>query len=202
MRLAVTILVALLLSVAGVAAGGLAAIYWLQRPNADADVKVGAWHANLDAGSEGAGMFTRARIALNGLLALNRNETIYFAATQDDAGNPLSGACHYEVTGMSPAARWWSITLYGEDLFLVGNSANRFSFNQANLARDGSGVFHIVVANARQEGDWLPAPAAPGKFILVLRLYNPDPALAQKPASLAAPSIRVRGECAPERGKS
>ncbi len=178
----------------GLAAGGAGALYVLKQPTASSSVAVGAWRANLDAGSQGADMFTRAKIALNGLLALNRSETIYFVAVQDDAGRALDGSCQYDVVGTPPAARWWSVTLYGDDLFLVGNAANRFSFNQTNVTRDADGAFHIVVASSQQSGDWLPAPLS-GKFILVLRLYNPDPALAQNPASLVAPSIKPRGAC-------
>jgi len=74
----------------------------------------------------------------------------------------------------------------------------RFSFNQSNVTREDNGAFHIIVAATQQSGDWLPAP--PGKFILALRLYNPDPALAQRPGSLAAPHI-ARGPCATTDGK-
>jgi hypothetical protein len=193
MRPVLRIVFALVLAVAGLIAGGVTAFYWLQRPAGSADVTVGAWHANLDAGTQAAGMFSRARIALTGLLALNRSETIYFVAGQDDDGQRLNGNCQYDVTGTPPAARWWSITLYGEDLFLVANEANRFSFNQANVTRDASGAFHILASARQQQGDWLPAPTA-GNFILVLRLYNPDPALAQNPAALVAPHI-ARGPC-------
>ncbi len=183
----------ILIGLAGLATGGAGALYVLKQPSASSSIAVGSWRANLDAGSQAADMFTRAKIALNGLLALNRSETVYFVATQDDSGQALNGSCQYDVTGTPPTARWWSITLYGDDLFLVGNAANRFSFNQANVTRDAGGAFHIAVASAQQTGDWLPAPS--GKFILVLRLYNPDPALAQNPASLVAPSIKSRGIC-------
>lgn len=182
-----------LLGLAGMATGAAGAFIWLKQPSADGSVSVGAWRANLDAGSQAAGMFTRARIALNGLLALNRSETIYFVATQDDNGQALNGICRYTVSGMPPAARWWSVTLYGDDLFLTANSANRFSFNQSNVARDVNGGFQIAVASSQQAGNWLPAPPA-RNFILVLRLYNPDPTLAQNPAGLAAPRI-TRGPC-------
>jgi hypothetical protein len=184
----------LLLGLAGMLIGAALAFFWFRHPSADATIAIGAWRANLEAGSQSAGLFSRARIAANGLLALNRGETIYFVAAQDDAGNTLSGACQYDVVGPAPAARWWSITLYGEDLFLVANPANRFSFNQANVTLDADKTFHIVVADKQQSGDWLPAPPD-GNFLLVLRLYNPDPALAAQPQGLKAPTVKSRGPC-------
>jgi hypothetical protein len=187
------LIVAVLLAITGLAAGGATALFWLKQPSAGGNVTVGAWRADLSAGDPAADMFSRARIALNGLLALNRSETIYFVASQDDAGQALNGICQYTISGMPPAARWWSITLYGDDLFLIANPANRFSFNQANVARDGGGAFSIAVAASPQPGNWLPAPSA-RNFILVLRLYNPAPALAQNPAGLPAPRI-ARGPC-------
>ncbi len=188
------LIVTVLLGLAGIVAGAALAFFWFRHPSADATIAVGAWRANLEAGSQSAGIFSRARIAANGLLALNRSETIYFVAAQDDSGNALSGACQYEVAGQAPAARWWSITLYGEDLFLVGNPINRFSFNQTNVALDADKTFRLVVAAKQQPGDWLPAPPA-ANFLLVLRLYNPDPALAARPQSLKAPSITASGTC-------
>lgn len=188
------LIVTILLGLGGILAGAAVAFFWFRQPSADASIAVGAWRANLDAGSQSAGLFSRARIAANGLLALNRSETIYFVAAQDDAGHTLSGTCQYDIVGAAPAARWWSITLYGEDLFLVANPANRFSFNQANVTLDGDKAFHIVVAARQQDGDWLPAPPT-ANFLLVLRLYNPDPALAAQPQSLKAPTIRPRGPC-------
>jgi hypothetical protein len=184
----------LLIGIAGLIVGAIAALVYFKQPSASADVAVGAWHANLAAGSRSADMFSRASVATSGLLALNRSETVYFVAAHDDSGAALTGACRYDVMGQFPAARWWSITLYGEDLFLVGNSASRFSFNQANVTRDAGGGFHLAVASAQQQGDWLPAPAG-GNFLLVLRLYNPDAALAANPQSLVPPKIAPRGDC-------
>jgi len=187
----------LLVGIAGLIVGAIAAFVYFKQPSASADVAVGAWHANLAAGSRSADMFSRASVATSGLLALNRSETVYFVAAHDDSGATLTGTCRYDVVGQFPAARWWSITLYGEDLFLVGNPANRFSFNQANATRDAAGGFHLAVAATQQQGDWLPAPAT-GNFLLVLRLYNPDAALAANPRSLVPPKITPHGDCGGE----
>ena len=65
---------------------GLGSAWWMLKksPWLNPSVKVGAWSSNLQAGSQDAGMYTRATIAVNALLALGRDETMYFVATRDD----------------------------------------------------------------------------------------------------------------------
>ena len=70
---------------------GLASAFWVLKaaPWMNSSVTVGAWKANLRAGSPDADMYTRAAVALNALLALGRDETMYFIATHDDNGAAL-----------------------------------------------------------------------------------------------------------------
>src|SRR5271155_3459518 len=72
----------------------------------------GPWKTSLVVGSSQSDPYTRARVALHGLLALNRSETIYYTATTDDQGHALDGQCVYEIRGRDPNTRWWSITAY------------------------------------------------------------------------------------------
>ena len=63
-----------------------------------------------------------ARYALGANVA---EETVYGLAFQDSAGRPLSGAHRYRVRfapGQLPPVRaFWSLTMYGSNLFLVDN---------------------------------------------------------------------------------
>src|SRR5512146_479606 len=59
----------------------------------------GPWTTNLTVGSSASDMYTRAAVAVHGLLALNRNETIYYAAHTDSDHNRLDGRCTYLITG-------------------------------------------------------------------------------------------------------
>ena len=70
---------------------GLGSAWWVLKkaPWLNPSVEVGAWRANMHAGSQDAGMYTRATVAVNALLALGRDETMYFVATRDDAGHAL-----------------------------------------------------------------------------------------------------------------
>lgn len=175
---------------------GLGSAWWtVHSPRFLARVSVGAWDTSLLAGSTTADIHTRARVALQGLLALDRSETIYFIAERDDAGRPLRAACDYAIEGSAPPARWWSITAYGADYYLIPNPANRYSFNMRTAAPDSSGRFRLIAAREPKPGNWLPTTGAANRFVLNLRLYNPDPALAARPETLTPPRITPIGDC-------
>ena len=127
----------------------------------------------------------RATVALHGLLALNRDETIYYTAVADSAGAKLSGAKCYTIEGRDPPTRWWSITAYGSDDFLIPSRSNRYSVSKNSVSRDKIGWFFATVS---PNGEIV---TAPGSFSLTLRLYNPDPRVAADPAHVALPSIRA-----------
>lgn len=176
---------------------GLGSAWWVLKkaPWMSTTVNVGAWKANLRAGSPDADMYTRASIALNALLALGRDETMYFVATQDDAGQPLKSHCSYRVEGVPPAARWWSITAYADDLFLFDAPNKHYSLNGSTAVLDAQGKFALTTG-PEQQGDtfWLPTPGKRG-LLLALRLYNPEPGLQAAPASLVPPTIKATGGC-------
>lgn len=176
---------------------GLLSAWWVLKnaPWMTTTVSVGAWKANLRAGSTDADMYTRASIALNALLALGRDETMYFIATNDDAGRPLKSHCAYRVEGVPPQARWWSITAYAKDLFLFDAPNRQYSLNGTTAVLNPQGKFMLSTGpRPSPEGFWLPTPGHTN-VILTLRLYNPSPALQASPGSLQAPSIRLMGAC-------
>jgi len=172
----------------GVLLGLGSAVVGLRRGMAAAAVQNGAWQTNLDAGSPDAGMYLRARVALGGLLALNRDETIYYRADRDESGRRFDGSCDVVVEGVDPAARWWSITAYAADNYLIPNDQQRYSFSQSSVQRAADGHFQLTASPRRQEGNWLPVAAAP--FDLTLRLYNPAPQVEANPSGVALPHIR------------
>ena len=151
------------------------------------EVTDGAWHTSLLAGSAESGPYLRAVIALHGLLALNRSETIYYSATHDDARNALDGACVYRITGRDPPARWWSITAYGADDFLITNPAGRYSVSQNSIRRRADGSFVVLARKNADAANQIALGA--GAFTLTLRLYNPSAAVAADPAHVALPDI-------------
>jgi hypothetical protein len=153
----------------------------------------GPWKTSLVVGSSQSDPYTRARVALHGLLALNRNETIYYTATTDNEGHAFDGRCVYEISGRDPNTRWWSITAYGDDDFLIPNDENLYSVSASSIGRAKDGTFHIQVGglNVHQnkvDANWIPTGTK--SFSLTLRLYNPGPDIAIDPADALLPTLK------------
>jgi hypothetical protein len=155
----------------------------------------GPWRTSTVTGGTDADLYTRANVAITGLFALNRTETIYFSANESDTHRKLRTRCSYIIEGKPLDARWWSVTAYGDDDFLIPNTAQRFSYNMGNLHDGSEGGFRILAAPTEQEGNWLPTGGGDGGFSLLLRLYNPGPELLANPATVPLPSITEVGTC-------
>ncbi|NBW44910.1 MAG: DUF1214 domain-containing protein [Betaproteobacteria bacterium] len=179
---------------------GVGTAWWAIRKGGAAQslVKVGPWETSLLAGSPTADPYTRARVAVVGLLALGRQETLYYVARTDSSGQALRSRCQYRIDGLAPPTRWWSLTAYADDHFLFEAPQDRFSLNGAVAQLDPRGEFHVMtgpVANPSSAAlAWLPTPGDRG-LELTLRLYHPLPALQQDPRGLIAPTIERVGLC-------
>jgi hypothetical protein len=162
---------------------------------AGGEVRVGPWRTSLTTGSASAGLYTRARVAVGGLLALAPSETIYFTAASDADGEPLRADCDYLLEGGELPARWWSITAYGADHFLIPNAAGRYSISKTTVARGADGRWRARVSTQPGDGNWIPSgdPGARGAISLTARLYNPQANVARDPASAALPSLARDG---------
>jgi hypothetical protein len=165
-----------------------AALYWtVSSGRQGATVQNGAWTTDLRLGSAASSMALRAQIALCCILALNRTETIYLNAERDSAGAGLDGKCSYRIEGRDLDARWWSITTYASDNYLIPNPLNKYSVSKTNVQRQADGSFIARAALSPVEGNWLPTSAT--GFVLTLRLYNPSQTLADGLATAALPTI-------------
>jgi hypothetical protein len=168
-------------------AATLVAVMWAPMPGV---VENGSWQTSLAAGSEAADPWTRAQVAVHGLFALPRSETLYFNATRDSQGDRLVGTCRYRIRGADPDARWWSITAYGADDFLIASRAHLYAVSKTDVARATNGDFAILVGGEPPRGaraSWIPAGTGP--FALALRLFNPGATMALDPADAALPVI-------------
>ena len=177
---------------------GVASALWATtRQFARGGVKNGPWASNENIGSSGAGGYLRAGVALGGLLALNKSETVYFTAFADDDGAPLLSSCVYRIAGRDPDTRWWSITAYGADHFLIADAGGRYSVDKNDVVRGGDGSFTVVVGGESRPGNWISVgrPARKEPFSLTLRLYNPAPAVLADLAAVPLPRI-VKERCA------
>jgi len=168
---------------------GLAATWLLIfRGSPQGATRDGPWTTNLTVGSSSSDIYTRATVAVHGLLALNRGETIYYAAHADSDGNRFDGHCTYLIAGRDPPARWWAITAYAMDDYLIPNPAHRYSVSKNSVTRNAAGAFTATISPKRFDHDWISVANAP--FLLTLRLYNPAPSVAADPAHVALPTIK------------
>ncbi len=135
-------------------------------------VENGPWSTSLAIGSTSANPYLRAWVAKHALLALAKSETIYLTAFVDENGEPLLGNCDYKIEGDAPDARWWSVTVYGEDDFLISNEQRRYSWSSTEMKLGPGGHFTVYVSMSPKEGYWLPTGEAK-RLSITLRLYNP-----------------------------
>ena len=142
---------------------------------------------DLTAGSPQPNPYRRAFVAIHDPFALNRPEAVHYTTATDNEGRALDGSCSYKLMGREPDARWWSITAYGADGYLIPNPAHRYSVSNTAIAPDASGSFAVQIGGATGGADWIPVGLGP--FSLMLRLYNPGPGIVFDPAHAALPAL-------------
>ncbi len=175
------------------AAVGLGATYFaLSRGAAFGALTIGSWTAFPRTGTAGADPYARASIARIGNLPTGLGDGVSFAARADDGGRPLDGRCDVELSGITPAARFWTLTLYNPDGDLVANSINRYGFTSQEILRGADGGFAVSIAPRAQAGNWLPTGGVE-RYTLVLRLYDTPVGVATRASrEVPMPAIRVR----------
>jgi hypothetical protein len=165
------------------AAAGLGTT-WLAmtRGVAFGSVKIGTWTAWPKTGTPDVDPYARAVIAHTGELPTGSGDGVAFVARTDDRGRPLDGRCDVALKGSTPAARFWTLTLYDPSGQLVENSADRYGFTSQEVVRKADGNFEIAVSPRARPGNWLPTGGAE-RYVLILRLYD-------TPVGVATPSSR------------
>ncbi|MBA4161189.1 MAG: hypothetical protein C0515_03705 [Novosphingobium sp.] len=147
------------------------------------------WYGSPVTGSKDADPWLRARVAISGLLALNRNQAIYFTRKTDDAGEPLSENCRYSVTGGPLPGKWWSVTVYAADNYLPLNQDNALSFDATEVISDARGQWSATLSPTRPEnGAWASTSKA-GTFDITLRIYQPEQRAQDDFASITMPKV-------------
>jgi hypothetical protein len=182
----------------GLAGGTAYAVHQVRAADMGRQITNGPWRTNTDNGTADASALSRARVALFGLLALPAKEAMYFTARTDSDGAPLKGNCTYRVSGGELDARWWSITLYKGEGWLVKNAANRWSVSGGNLPSSESNPpiwqFWVGPKAPVDDPQYLPTGGTP-QFDLTLRAYHPKGALLDAPSKAKLPTI-TKESCA------
>lgn len=164
----------------------------LNRGTAFGAIAIGPWTAWPKNGTVDIDPYARAVIARSGELPIGSGDGVAFFAQADQTGRPLDGRCDTVVSGTTPQARFWTITLYDKDGHLVGNTARRYGFTSQEIVRKSDGSFDLSLAPRARAGNWLPTGAVE-QYILVLRLYDTPFGVATRTArEVAMPSIELR----------
>jgi hypothetical protein len=132
---------------------------------------IGAWSARPKAGTSEIDPYSRAEVERSGALPLGLGDGVVFSATADDNGRALDGRCDVVLTGTTPQARFFTITLYDPGGKLVPNALGRNGFTSQELIRNGDGSFQVSVGPRARPGNWLPTGGIE-RYVLLLRLYD------------------------------
>jgi hypothetical protein len=134
-------------------------------------VTLGAWTAWPKVGTPGIDPYARAMVARSGELPIGSGDGVAFYARADDGGRLLDGRCDVVLSGITPQARYWTITLYDPEGRLVANSVQRHGFTSQEIIRRADGSFEMTAGPRARPGNWLPTGAVE-RYVLVLRLYD------------------------------
>ena len=173
---------------------GLGATYLaLSRGAAFGPLTIGAWTAWPKTGTADADPYARALFARTGRLPTALGDGVAFSASADDKGRAFDGRCDVVLAGVTPAARFWTLTLYNVNGELVANSLNRYGFTSQEIVRHADGSFEITVAPRANPGNWLPTGGVE-KYILILRLYDTAVGVSTKAGrEVPMPRVTTRG---------
>lgn len=152
---------------------GLASADWATRGGYPfGGVTVGAWTIWPRAGATNADPYTRAVNARRGEIPLAVGEGLLMTAATDDAGRALDAACTYSITGATPPARAWTLTVSGRGDPDPARPPVREGFTSTEILRERDGRFAVALGPEAEPGNWLPSPRETGPLRLALRLYD------------------------------
>jgi hypothetical protein len=98
------------------------------------------------------------------------------------------------VSGTTPSARFWTLSLYDPAGSLIANAVGRYGFTSQEIVRRTDGTFAIVVGPRARPGNWLPTGGLE-PYVLVLRLYDTPVGVATR-AGRETPMPRITsGDC-------
>ncbi|MCX7322519.1 MAG: DUF1214 domain-containing protein, partial [Hyphomicrobiales bacterium] len=94
---------------------------------------IGAWTARPRSGSSEIDPYARASVARSGELPIGTGDGITFTAITDDAKKLLDGRCDVIISGVTPPARFWTLSLYDTKGRLVANTLDRYGFTSQEV---------------------------------------------------------------------
>ena len=141
-------------------------------------IKNDNWQILPSPGDKNRDIYTRAAVAMRGTFALAKPEAAYFHAFNDIEELELQGNCNYHLFGNDIESRWWSITVYNEDGYLVENNEKIYALNSETIDFNIDGGFDIFLTNDNNfiskvaDKNWMRTPSDES-FSVALRIYLP-----------------------------
>ncbi|MFT7548880.1 MAG: hypothetical protein ACI9VI_002727 [Candidatus Azotimanducaceae bacterium] len=141
-------------------------------------VRENGWSTGRGATGFGGDILKRAAGAKFGLGGHQAVENRSYIAETDSVGSRTDGThplqLRFEADAMPPCNAFWSLTAYGQDLYLVENEINRWSISDRTPGlfydEDGSLTIHISAVRPVNIANWLPVPSGP--YLMGMRVYE------------------------------
>ena len=168
---------------------GLGSAWWVMVKAGGRGIEVRGWSGSAATGSADADPWTRAQVAVRGLLALTKDQAIYLTARTDAAGRRLREECRYRVSGGPLPGRWWSVTVYAADNYLPRNHDDALSFDATEVTPDAQGRWTAQLGPSPEGGGAWASTRNAGTFDVTLRIYNPTPAAQADYRTIPVPRI-------------
>lgn len=173
---------------------GTGSAWWIVAKAGGSGFARNGWTASTTTGSPDADPWTRATVAVRGLLALQKSQAIYLTTRVDSQSVQLREACRYRVTGGPMPGRWWSVTVYAADNYLPRNDDDALSFDATEVTPDANGQWSAMLSAKREgEGAWASTRNA-ANYDVTLRIYNPTPEVQADYARIPLPTV-TRLDC-------
>lgn len=177
--------------------GILSSIYALRATVGFGAIALGPWTAFPTAQTIDADPYAKAHRARDGKLLFGGAEGLTFTAATDSENRSLVENCRYEIKGITPPARLW--TLHAADRNgnpLPGTLPGLpTGINAWSVLRSADSSFSIRIAAAATPGNWLAVPEGRAPFLLVMTLLDTPTAGSSGVIDLTMPGI-TRLDCA------
>lgn len=160
-------------AVAGGAALGLYSAYRVVESEfAFGMQQAGPWEVHPQIGTREIDPYARASLARSADIPLAASEGLTLRADTDSLARPLRSDCTYSLTGTTPSARFWTLTLQdASGRLLEGWQSERFTTTSARITRPENGALRLTISEQPRAGNWLRPPDR-GGFSIALRLYD------------------------------
>jgi len=180
-------------SIAGLGLGVISAQMLIDGYGSFFTASHGPWVSWPTAGTRSSNPYVRAHYLVHDRLPISQFEINELEARVDSQGKPLDGNCTYEIDGVMPKTRWWSLYTFSQESSSRQTLPKRAGIGSQQIFYQNDGRFKIKLSNEPQTGNWL-VPAGTDGLVIVLRHYNPTRSITNQFNFDKLPTI-TRGNC-------